>query len=267
MLSSYLQATPDSHTGERVKIFIDSPTGRSIPVLSAVLFDLDGTLLDINLDHFLREYFAALGPVVAEVVTDISAEQGLAAVVAGTDAMSLPHPGLTNREAFNRRFHAMTGTDLDLEEFALPFERFYRDVFPSLRQDFAPMPGARQAIETSLNLGLKVAVATNPIFPRSAVNERMRWAGIDDIGVELVTTYENMHATKPHGAYFSEVAALLGVETSACLMVGDDRFLDMPASDIGMRTFYVGPDTGVPADWSGTLGDLAALLPRITREA
>jgi FMN phosphatase YigB (HAD superfamily) len=236
-------------------------------VLSAVLFDLDGTLLDIDLNLFLREYFAALGPVVAEVVSNITAEQGLAAVVAGTDAMSLPHPGLTNRDAFNRRFHAMTGTNLDLEEFTLPFERFYREVFPGLRQNFTPMPGARRALETSLELGLRVAIATNPIFPRSAIDERMRWAGIEDVGVEVVTSYENMHATKPHGAYFSEVAALLGVNTSACLMVGDDRFLDMPASDIGMRTFYVGSDDGVPADWSGTLEDLAALLPRIVREA
>ena len=147
-------------------------------MLSAVLFDLDGTLLDIDLDLFLREYFAALGPVVAEVVPGLTAEQGLAAVIGGTEAMSLPHTGITNRDEFNARFHALTNADLDLEEFALPFERFYREVFPGLRRDFGPMPGARRAVQTSLELGLRVAIATNPIFPRSAVDERMRWAGI-----------------------------------------------------------------------------------------
>jgi FMN phosphatase YigB (HAD superfamily) len=235
-------------------------------LLSAVLFDLDGTLLDIDLDLFLREYFAALGPVVAEVVPNITAEQGLAAVIAGTDAMSLPHSGHTNRDEFNARFHALTGADLDLEEFALPFERFYREVFPSLRRDFGPMPGARRAVQTGLDLGLKVAIATNPIFPRSAVDERMRWAGIADLEVHAVTAYEDMHATKPHASYFTEVAAMLGVEPSSCLMVGDDRYLDMPAADVGMRTFYVGRDSGVPAGWSGSLADLVDLLPRLTIE-
>ena len=50
-------------------------------------------------------------------------------------------------------------------------------------------------------------------------------------------------------------------------MVGDDRSLDMPAADLGMRTFYVGRSKGVPADWSGTLEDLADLLPRLAEEA
>ncbi len=176
-------------------------------MIRAVLFDLDGTLLDIQLDLFLREYFAALGPVVAEVVPGITAEEGLPAVMAGTEAMSRPHPGMTNREAFNARFHAMTGANLDLEEFALPFERFYREVFPSLRRDFGPFTGARSAVKLCLELGLKVAIATNPIFPRDAIIERMRWAGIDDLKVHAITTYENMHATKPHAAYFAETAA------------------------------------------------------------
>ncbi len=33
---------------------------------------------------------------------------------------------------------------------------------------------------------------------------------------------------------------MLGVAPATCLMVGDDRALDMPAADLGMRTFYVG---------------------------
>jgi FMN phosphatase YigB (HAD superfamily) len=235
-------------------------------LLTAVLFDLDGTLLDIDLDSFLREYFAALGPVVAEVLGRANPRDGLSAVIAGTEAMSLPHPGRTNREAFNERFRAMTQADLDLEQFALPFERFYREVFPGLRRDFAPMPGARRAVESCLELGLKVAIATNPIFPRSAVDERLRWADLGDLEVHTVTTYENMHATKPHAAYFAETAMMLGVSPSSCVMVGDDRALDMPAADLGMRTFYVGGDSGAPADWRGSLDDFADLVPRLAED-
>jgi FMN phosphatase YigB (HAD superfamily) len=239
------------------------PTERFIPLLKAVLFDLDGTLLDIDLGRFLHEYFAALGPVVAEVAPGIKAEEGRRAVLAGTEAMSRPHPGQTNREVFNARFHELTSANLDLEEIALPFERFYRETFPGLRASFGPFVGARGSVKLCLELGLKVAIATNPIFPRDAIIERMRWAGIDDLKVHLVTTYENMHATKPHAAYFAETAALLGVAPASCVMVGDDRSLDMPAADLGMRTFYVGPDRGVPSDWRGNLVAFEELLPRL----
>jgi FMN phosphatase YigB (HAD superfamily) len=228
-----------------------------------VLFDLDGTLLDISLDCFLRDYFAALGPVVAEVVPGISAQEGRSAVLAASEAMSSPHPGMTNRDAFNARFRALTEVDLDLEEFALPFERFYREIFPSLRGSFGPTPGARNAVKLCLELGLRVAIATNPIFPRDAIMERMRWAGIGDLKVHAITTYENMHSTKPHPAYFAETAAMLGVNPASCIMVGDDRALDMPAADLGMRTFYVGSDRKVPSDWSGTLRTFEELLPRL----
>jgi len=265
LLSSILQIRSASRGVAACYDLMTGPLERCIPLLKAVLFDLDGTLLDIDLDAFLREYFVALGPVVAEVLGHGDPRDGLSVVIAGTEAMSLPHPGLTNREAFNACFHRLTEADLDLEEYALPFERFYRDVFPSLRKNFAPAAGARRAVEVALELGLEVAIATNPIFPRSAVEERMRWAGIHDLEVSVVTTYENMHATKPHAAYFVETAEMLGFETASCLMVGDDRTLDMPAADVGMLTFYVGGDSGVPADWSGTLEDLADLLPRLTQ--
>jgi FMN phosphatase YigB (HAD superfamily) len=233
-------------------------------VLGAVLFDLDGTLLDIDLDTFFREYFAALGPVVAEVLgMGADTRPGIDAVLQGTEAMSLPHPGLTNREAFNARFSELTGADLDLEKYALAFERFYVDVFPTLKGTMGPRPGARGAVRLALDLGLRVAIATNPIFPRSAIDERLRWAGVADLPVHLVTSYENMHASKPQPAYYLEVAKMLGVAPNAALMVGDDSVLDMSAADVGMSTFYVGRGKARTADFAGSLIDLERLLPRL----
>jgi FMN phosphatase YigB (HAD superfamily) len=121
-------------------------------------------------------------------------------------------------------------------------------------------------VETALGLGMRVAVATNPIFPLEAVRHRLDWAGLGDLPVHVITTYEVMHATKPLPAYFRETAEMLGVEPRACLMVGDDPLLDLPAADVGMRTYYVGARTDVSADYCGDLGQLAALLPRLVSE-
>jgi len=236
-------------------------------VLGAVLFDLDGTLLDIDLDAFFREYFSALGPVIAEALdTGMDQRAGLDAVLQGTEAMSVPHPGRTNQEVFNERFREFTGADLDLAEYALPFERFYAEVFPTLRGAMGPRAGARRAVLAARDLGLPIVIATNPIFPRAAIEERIRWAGLEDVPFSLVTTYEVMHATKPLAGYYLEVAEKIGVDANRCLMVGDDRMLDMPASDVGMRTFYVGRPPVPSATWHGALEDLAELLPRLIRQ-
>jgi FMN phosphatase YigB (HAD superfamily) len=245
-----------------------SPQKGGLFVIGAVLFDLDGTLLDIDIDSFLEDYFGALGPVVADVMGvggDTTA--GLRAVLDATSAMMVPHAGITNRDVFNKHFKHATGVDLDLDEFAIAFEHFYKDVFPSLRKGLGPRDGAREVVQTALELGLRVAIATNPIFPADAIRARMRWADIEDLPVGYVTTYEVMHATKPLPAYFSETAEALGVEPARCLMVGDDRVLDMGAADVGMRTFYVGLKPIPAADYSGDLRDLAALLPRLVTES
>lgn len=235
-------------------------------MLTGVLFDLDGTLLDIHLDDFFRRYFAALGPAVAEIIGgDAEAQGGLDAVMRGTEAMYQSHPGRTNREAFNAVFRELTGADLARPDSADILERFYADVFPSLREGLGPHPGARESVQCALDLGLKVAIATNPIFPRAAIEERMRWANVADLPVDLVTSYENMHSTKPHGSYYAETASMLGVPPGQALMVGDDRVLDMAAADIGMQTFFVGSGPAPVVDYVGTLAQLPDLLTRLAR--
>ncbi len=234
-------------------------------MLSAVLFDLDGTLLDIDLDSFLNDYFAVLGPVVAQVLGHQQDDTtGLRAVISATDRMTAAHTGQTNRQAFNTEFERITGVDLSSPEHENALSQFYAVTFPALRKGMGPKPDAIAAVDTALRLGLKVAIATNPIFPLPAVEERMRWAGLEKLSVHAVTAYEDMCATKPHAAYYLQTAELLGVDPRECIMVGDDRVLDMSAADVGMRTFYVGNAPSPTCDWSGTLSDLAGLLARLS---
>jgi FMN phosphatase YigB (HAD superfamily) len=222
-----------------------------------VLFDLDGTLLDIELGRFLETYFASLETAIGPVTPGVAV---IPALSAATQRMMSDHPGRTNAEVFWEDFERRTG--VPEPAWRPSIDRFYDHVFPGLSDTFGPMPGARRAVETAMGLGLRVALATNPIFPEVAVRHRLAWAGLDDLPFDVVTTYEVMHACKPAAAYYLETAELLGVPADDCLMVGDDRGLDLPASDVGMRTFYVG---GVPAaaDWSGDLTELAGLLPRL----
>ncbi len=229
--------------------------------MRGILFDLDGTLLNIELDTFLQDYYRALVPVLQTVAPDLSAESAIRALDEGVRAMMVPHPGQTNEDVFAVRFGEIAGVDLTANW--APFNRFYEEVFPSLQHTARPASGARACIERALELGLRVAIATNPIFPLAAIRHRLSWAGLEDLEFHMVTSYETMHATKPHADYFRETALMIDVPPQECIMVGDDRVLDLAAADIGMRTFYVGSDDDAVADYRGDLHGLTKLIDQL----
>lgn len=241
-------------------------------MLEAVLFDLDDTLLDNPMDTFLPAYFQALTRYLDHLVPP---EQLMADLMRATQAMNADHNrALTNEEAFASVFYPLLGQDRSTVESA--FERFYTQEFPKLRGMTRRRPEARALVASALERGLQVAVATNPMFPRVAVEERLAWAGVpvERFDYALVTTYENMHATKAHPAYYCEILQKLDRQPGECLMVGDSWKLDIvPASAVGLRAYWVtqqspplpqrgGPGWGLdsppnaPLVGSGTLLDL-----------
>lgn len=231
-------------------------------VLDAVLFDLDGTLLDIDIESFLGTYFAALEQTLANIFEEDQAlADAMQAIYDATGAMMRPHEPLTNSDVFYAEFERLTG--VSLIDHADLIDAFYRDVFPGLGVGLGPAPGAHAAIAAARACDLKVAVATNPIFPRAAILHRMKWAQIAPDGVDAITDFETMLATKPLPAYFRQTAKLLGVDPSRCLMVGDDRMLDLAAADVGMRTYHVSQSADAAADYSGSMEEVAALITRL----
>ncbi len=229
--------------------------------MRAILFDLDGTLLDIDIVSFIDTYFQALSGLLAEIFTTEQVDNVILAIGEATESMMLPHPGRTNESVFYERFEETTGMDLREHEAAL--KDFYEERFGQLGADLGPMPGAIEAVAAAREAGLLVAVATNPIFPARAIEHRLAWAGLDASDMDLVTSFEMMQACKPHPDYFRQTAELLGVGPMDCLMVGDDPILDMTAADVGMATYFVGDDTATRSTYQGSLSELPALLQRI----
>jgi HAD superfamily hydrolase (TIGR01549 family) len=185
-----------------------------------------------------------------------------------TQAMiSNDDPGLTNREVFWDFFCERNGLVQDeVEPF---FDRFYQEQFGMLEPATQRRPEAAPLVRWCREQGLKVAIATNPLFPLAAIEQRLAWAGlpVDDFDFELVTGYENMHSAKPRSAYYREILATVGVEADRALMVGDDWQNDIaPASKMGLYTFWIAspdaaaPDDAVMPDGQGRLADLFQLL-------
>ena len=99
---------------------------------------------------------------------------------------------------------------------------FYANGYPALRQYTRRKPEACQVVEKAFDLGYDVVIATNPLFPATAIEQRLEWADLADFPYRLVTTYENSRACKPNLLYYEQILENIGHCADACLMVGDE---------------------------------------------
>ncbi|HHV61858.1 MAG TPA: HAD family hydrolase [Firmicutes bacterium] len=219
-------------------------------MIKAILFDLDGTLLNYDPDVFLGQYLKALAAKVSGIVAP---DRFIRQLIASTEAMVRnTDASRTNREVFMEDFFPKIG--IEPARLMPVFDEFYANEFRSLKAFVKAVPEARSIIETTLRSGIDVVIATNPVFPEVAIRERLRWAGIDDFPYKLVTSYEIMHFCKPNEAYYEEILDIIDRRPEECLMVGNDVDEDLPAANLGIRTFLVKDCLIIRNNNAGTAG-------------
>ncbi len=207
--------------------------------LQAVLFDLDDTLLGNDTQRFVERYFSLLSAYAAGRGDGM--DNLLPDLLASTRAVLLDvDRTATNEAVFWSVFAHRLGRDA--AEMKAFFQDFYREQFPTMRQVTQLRPIARSLVRACFDRGLQVAIATHPLFPLDAIEQRLAWAGVPvtDFPYALITSYEVMHAAKPHRSYYQEILARLDCPPDRALMVGDDWENDMlPAATLGMRAYWV----------------------------
>ena len=205
-------------------------------MIKAILFDLDGTLLPMDQDEFTKGYFrllaAKLAPHGYEPKTLIDT------VWAGTAAMVKNTGVQTNEAAFWEMFSKTYGAEKTERDKPL-FQDFYAVDFEQARAFCPRNDKAAETVAKIKALGCRVALATNPIFPRAATYSRIRWAGLVPEDFAFVTTYENSSYCKPNPDYYRDAAQRLGLSGGECLMVGNDVQEDMIAETVGMKVFLL----------------------------
>ena len=228
--------------------------------ISTLLFDLDGTLLDIHMPSFLKAYFRALAPCFG-MGEDVPRFREML-----LDSVRLMLHARGGERTLDRILveDFATRTGMAEEAVLTAFDTFHREGLETLRPLTRPFGAAKPLLEKALAAGFTLAVATNPVFLRRAVESRIRWAGLEGIAFAFISTAENMRVCKPHPEYFTEVLAALGRAPWECMMIGDDPVKDMPAALVGIATFFV-PSPGErrhpeTADYRGTLEDLSSWI-------
>ena len=234
-------------------------------MISALLIDLDDTLLGNDIDVFLPAYLDRLGKHLDSL---IPADRMLRALLGGTRAM------IENRDPeriLSDVFDAYFYPRLETTEAALrpTLEEFYATQFPELRGLTQALPSAPALVKGALQLGLEVVVATKPIFPRTANEQRLAWAGASayEFPYTLITSYDTVHFSKPLPAYFAEVLGRLGKAPHEAAMIGNDLEDDiLPARSLGMPVFYIGKATDGQFP-SGNLDQALGWLPVAEEQA
>ena len=203
--------------------------------IKAVLFDLDGTLLPMDMDTFVGDYFKRLSTKLAP--HGYEPKQFVETIWKGTYVMIKNTSDKCNEEVFWDYAASVYGDKIRNDKYL--FDEFYEQEFDKIKAVCGYTPKAKETVDTLKKMGYKVALATNPIFPERATRWRMNWAGLTPDDFEFYTTYENINCCKPNPVYFIEVAKRIGVEPQECLMVGNDVSDDMPAAKVGMKVFLL----------------------------
>ena len=203
--------------------------------IQTVLFDLDGTLLPMDQNVFVKSYLGRIARAMA--VHGYDPDKLVKAIWSGTDAMVRNDGSRLNEAVFWDTFAGFFGAPTP-QELAL-FDAFYREGFPAVQESCGFTPRAKEVLDKVKALGLQAVLATNPIFPAAATHQRVQWAGLQTSDFLHITTYENASFCKPNPDYYREILHKLGLAPEECLMVGNDVGEDMCVTEMGMEAFWL----------------------------
>lgn len=233
----------------------------------AVFFDLDGTLLPLDMDAFMHGYMKAIRQ--NGFYQQISEEKGEEIFGRAIVAMIANDGRALNRDVF---FDVIAAeSDADCHALITHMDKFYRNEFLQLKAATRADGYVKKTIQALKKKGYRLILATNPLFPPVATDTRISWAGLEPADFEYITYYDNARYCKPSPKYFEEILDHTGLKACECYIVGNDVRDDLSAVALGFEAFLVldhviGDIEKGPPCQKGSYSDLlrfAESLPRI----
>lgn len=203
--------------------------------ITTVLFDLDGTLIPFDQKEFIESYLYLISKKFVPMGYD--KDMLIKALWDGTGNMIKNDGKVMNRDIFKSTFTELMEKEYD--EMEGDFMEFYEKEFDDVKETLQEEVDRAEFIKTIKDKGLKVVLATNPIFPKAAIKTRLNWIGLSVDDFDYITTFENSHYCKPNLEYYKEIFKNINSKPEESIMVGNNALEDMIVSKLGVRTFLI----------------------------
>jgi FMN phosphatase YigB (HAD superfamily) len=199
--------------------------------MNTILFDLDGTLLSMDMQKFEHLYFNEVAKIFPED------EQLVSNIMHSTKAMVMNLEPVTNESVFLDTYSKLSGLKPDF--YMGHFMEFYRTNFDRVKEALVYDEPLVETVRQLKRKGYQVVLATNPLFPTEVTYKRIRWAGFEPTEFDFITTFEDCCYLKPQIEYYQELLNNIGKEPNECLMVGNDAMEDLVAGKLGISTYLI----------------------------
>lgn len=202
--------------------------------MNTILFDLDGTLLPLNTELFMKIYFEEMAIAFEDL---IDKDKLVEAIWAATGVMVKNIEKKKNEAVFMETFESLITGDIDV--FKERFDAFYDNGFLKVRGSVMENKWIKKSVELLKEKGYQLVLATNPLFPKKAILTRLEWTGLHPEDFIYMTSYEDNHYCKPNLHFYEEILERIGKDASSCMMVGNDVQEDLVAGQLGMKTYLI----------------------------
>ena len=182
--------------------------------IDAVLFDFDGTLVEINIDFTEMK----------KKVLSLGLEYGVS-----------PEADLYVLETIENMFDVLSEKDaLKAEMFKKQAEAIIVDIELSAAEKSRKFPGADSTLREIKNRGIKIGIVTRNC--RKAVLKSVELAGFT---YDLLLTRDDVKKVKPDPSHLLDALSMLNIEPERAMMVGDQPIDIIAGKKAGMKTAAV----------------------------
>ena len=205
-------------------------------MIKAVFFDLDGTLLPMDEEEFIKVYFISLYKKVAHL--GYEKEKLIKTIWDGTEAMYKNDGTHTNEQVFWNLFKKYYSED-QLKDKEI-FDSFYINEFKSTKNVCKDNRLAKEIVNFCKNNLKYTILSTNPIFPYAGTLTRMSFIGLKEDDFDFITAYENSSYCKPNPKYFEFLLNKFNLKADEVILFGNNTIEDAYcAAQVGIKTYLV----------------------------
>ena len=191
---------------------------------NTVFFDLDSTLLQVNIDDYIEKY--------KKMVKDYLIKEGydfkkFSNIYEGyLYNISKNDGSMTNMEFLWSLFK-----DYDLEKVKRVFYEFHETEFNKLKECVVKTDLPRKIIDILKERGVKLILASTPFYPSYLIERKLEWAGLSKDDFSYIATADNSRYCKPSKEFYLDILNKNNLDPKDCIMVGNDildDFFELP---------------------------------------